>query len=83
VEAELKKNKKTVFIWTNSVYIWLVASCAGLKQYISNISMAISANLGRDTNHNSAKLVCDHPLRLPRAVLSNVFLVFLVLNLHS
>jgi len=24
--------------------------------------MAISANLGRDTNHNSAKLVCAHPL---------------------
>jgi len=24
--------------------------------------MAISANLGRDTHHNSTKLVCDHPL---------------------
>jgi len=24
--------------------------------------MAISANLGRDTDHNSTKLVCDHPL---------------------
>ena len=25
--------------------------------------MAISANLGRDTDHNSTKLVCAHPLR--------------------
>jgi len=24
--------------------------------------MAISANLGRDTDYNSTKLVCDHPL---------------------
>jgi len=27
--------------------------------------MAISANLGQDTDHNSTKLVCDHPLSLP------------------
>jgi len=25
--------------------------------------MAISANLGQDTDHNSTKLVCDHPLK--------------------
>jgi len=24
--------------------------------------MAISANMGRDTDHNSTKLVCAHPL---------------------
>ena len=24
--------------------------------------MAISANQGRDTDHNSTKLICDHPL---------------------
>ena len=29
---------------------------------ITRISMAISANLGRDTDHNSTKLVCSHPL---------------------
>ena len=27
--------------------------------------MAMSANLGRDTDHNSTKLVCDHPLPGP------------------
>jgi len=27
--------------------------------------MAISANLGRDTDHNSTKLVCSHPLSNP------------------
>jgi len=30
--------------------------------HITHISMAISANLGRDTDHNSIKLVCAHPL---------------------
>jgi len=30
--------------------------------HITHISMAISANLGRDTDHNFTKLVCDHPL---------------------
>jgi len=30
--------------------------------HITHISMTISANLGRDTDHNSTKLVCDHPL---------------------
>ena len=29
--------------------------------YITHISMSISANLGRDTDHNSTKVVCDHP----------------------
>ena len=30
--------------------------------HITHISMAISANLGRDTDHNSTKLGCAHPL---------------------
>jgi len=30
--------------------------------HITHISMAISANLGRDTDHHLEKLVCDHPL---------------------
>jgi len=30
--------------------------------HITHISMAISANLGRDTEHNSTKLVRFHPL---------------------
>ena len=30
--------------------------------HITHISMAIVANLGRDTDHNSTKLVCDYPL---------------------
>jgi len=33
--------------------------------HITHISMAISTNLGRDTNHNSTKLVCSHPLFQP------------------
>jgi len=35
-----------------------------VSSHITQISMAISANLnlGRDTDHKSTKLVCDHPL---------------------
>jgi len=33
-----------------------------VRWHITHISMAISNNLGRDTDHNSTKLVCDQPL---------------------
>jgi len=33
-----------------------------ISWHITHISMAISANLARDTDHNSTKLVCSHPL---------------------
>jgi len=57
--------------------------------------MAISANLGRDTDHNSTKLVCDHPLHTTPTVHSttisrfpcNFFpewpLIFLVISIHQ
>jgi len=39
-----------------------VSNKFSVSWHITHISMAISANLGRDTDHNSTKLVCDHPL---------------------
>jgi len=39
-----------------------VSNNFSVSWHITHISMAISANRGRDTDHNSAKLVCDHPL---------------------
>ena len=39
-----------------------VSNDFSVSWHITHISMAISANLGRDTDHNSAKLVCSHPL---------------------
>jgi len=39
-----------------------VSNYFSLSWHITRISMTISANLGRDTNHNSTKLVYDHPL---------------------
>ena len=40
--------------------------------HITHISMTISANLGRDTDHNSTKLVCDHPLVSRTFVVSRI-----------
>ena len=42
-----------------------VSNNFSVSWHITHISMAISANVGRDTNHNSTKLVCDHPLHAP------------------
>jgi len=39
-----------------------VSNNFSVSWHITHISMAISANLGRDTDHNSTKLVCAHPL---------------------
>jgi len=39
-----------------------VSNIFSVSWHITHISMAISANLGRDTDHNSTKLVCSHPL---------------------
>jgi len=39
-----------------------VSNNFSVSWHITHISMAISANLGRDTDHNSTKLVCSHPL---------------------
>jgi len=39
-----------------------VSNIFPVSWHITHISMAISANLGQDTDHYSAKLVCDHPL---------------------
>jgi len=39
-----------------------VSNNFSVSWHITHISMAISANLGRDTDHNSTKLVCDYPL---------------------
>jgi len=39
-----------------------VSNNFSVSWHITHISMVISANLGRDTGHNSTKLVCAHPL---------------------
>ena len=39
-----------------------VSNNFSVSWHITHISMAISANLGRDTDLNSTMLVCDHPL---------------------
>ena len=39
-----------------------VSNIFSVSWHITHISMAILINLGRDTDHNSTKLVCDHPL---------------------
>jgi len=39
-----------------------VSNNFSVSWHMTHISMAISANQGRDTDHNSTKLVCDHPL---------------------
>ena len=46
------------FVYTIYQLIWPSPSTL----HITHISMAISANLGRDTEHNSTKLVRYHPL---------------------
>jgi len=43
--------------WTEEV-----SNNFSVSSHITHISMAISANLGPDTDHNSTMLVCDHPL---------------------
>jgi len=40
-----------------------VSNNFSVSWHITHMSMAISANLGRDTDHNSTKLVFSHPLR--------------------
>jgi len=47
------------FHWTEEV-----SNNFSVSWHVTHISMAISANLGWDTDHNSTKLVCDHPLFL-------------------
>ena len=42
-----------------------VSHIFSVSWHITHTSMAISANLGRDTDHNSTKLVCDHALCTP------------------
>jgi len=42
-----------------------VLNIFSVSWHITHISMAISANLERDTDHNSTKLFCDHPLIVP------------------
>ena len=49
-----------------------VSNNFSVNWHITHISMAISANLGRDTNHNSTKLVCSHPLS-PLTIHWNVY----------
>ena len=39
-----------------------VSNIFSVSWHITHISMALSAKLGRDTDHNCTKLVCDHPL---------------------
>jgi len=48
-----------------------VSNNFSVSRHITHISMAISANLGRDTNHNSTKLVCAPPLSLPLTIVDN------------
>ena len=42
-----------------------VSNIFSVSWHITHISMTISANLGRDTDHNSTKLVCDYPFLWP------------------
>jgi len=56
-----------------------VSNNFSVSRHITHISMAISANLGWDTDHNSTKLVCAHPLAQTKFCTNLVY----VLNIET